>query len=264
MKKLGILLLLGACTTTTTQPPARNHSSLTVVGKPAGVLKSTALVELTDDDWKSIEERASCVTHLYECQFDKTGQITGLKALDHSDPAFQSLTEESLRTWRFQEGQEGTCHAQIIYERNEPTHVLLVEPDMAVTMVSNLQKNRAALPPKNERPLPGRIRQEKPQMPREMALKGVQGFITVNYDIDEAGVPTNFKIIDEDPEGALEKSALRALRRWRYAPLAKEPNSARNTTTTLTYRLVGSRNFMTSCDLGLRLNRLARPPIKQP
>src|SRR6478752_6250367 len=97
MKKIFGLVLLTACVST-----AENHSpqNLVQIGQNSAKIKTSASVDLDKDDWK--QSKSQCVTHLYQCQIDDKGQVTGIKAMDVSDSAFQSITEESLRAFRFE------------------------------------------------------------------------------------------------------------------------------------------------------------------
>jgi hypothetical protein len=265
MKKLYAFLFLSACTTSPKSQPKsedvrpREFPRVTVIGTETAQIKSPSLADLTDEDWKQTE--AGCVTHLYQCQYDEQGQVTEVKALDQSEPTFQAFTEEALRAWRFEAGKGGSCFAQVIYEENLATRVLVVPQDMAHTMMSNLQKNRAAMPkPDRTKTFPSPLHQPKIKMPKDMILKGQSGFIIVNFDLDPEGVPINLKVIDEEPEGAFEKDTLRTIKGWRYAKLADEPNSMRNVTTTIgTY--VASGQALSTCDVGLKLNRLAKAQL---
>jgi TonB family protein len=264
MKKIGAILLLGACSstpksdTTNIMPyPPKNFPALTMIGSGTATIKSPTVAEPTADDWKTVAN--SCVTHLYSCEYNDQGVVTRVASLDQSDPAFHEFTEEALKSWRFEAGKSGSCFVQTIYERNRSTRVLVVPQDLAQTMVSNLKKNRAARPEvPDERPLPTLLRRTKMEVPQELALKDQDGYAIINFDIDADGIPTNYKVIDAEPENGLEANAISALKRWRYATLKDEPNSKRNQTVVMELMLVGGMQPVSTCDTGLKLNRLAR------
>lgn len=265
MKKIYAFLILSACTTSPQSQPKseevrpRDFPRVTVIGTETAQIKSPALADPTEEDWQQAQN--SCVTHLYQCQYDDKGQVTHVKALDQSELTFQTFTEEALRAWRFEPGKSGSCYAQVVYEKDRVTRVLVVPQDMAQTMMSNLQKNRAALPkPDRNKTFPTGLYQPKIEMPREMALRGQSGYIVVNFDLDPEGIPTKLKVVDEEPEGAFENNALRTIKRWRYAKLADAPNSTRNVTTTISAFVVDGQPLST-CDVGLKLNRLAKAQL---
>lgn len=62
------------------------------------------------------------------------------------------------------------------------------------------------------------IEQIKPNMPREAALKGIEGFITFTFDIDEDGRVENIKVTDAENRSVFEAEARRAVRKFRYRP----------------------------------------------
>lgn len=263
MKKIGVLLLLGACSSTPKPEanimplPPKNFPPLTVIGDETATIKNSSLAEPTPEDWKKATN--SCVTHLYECQYNDQGLVTGLVSMDQSEPTFREFTEEALKTWSFAPGKSGSCFVQTIYEKKRSTRVLVVPKHMAETMVSNLKKNRAVVDTANDsRPVPTLLRDKKPDVPWEMARKYQDGYAIINFDIDPDGIPINFKVVDAEPENGLEKSALSALKRWRYASLKDEPNSRRNHTVTIEVMIGGGTQPVSICDTGLKLNRLAR------
>lgn len=264
MKKIGAILLLGACSstpkpeTTNIMPyPPKNFPALTMIGSGTATIKSPTVAEPTPEDWQ--KAGSSCITHLYECQYNDQGIVTRLASMDQSDPAFHEFTEEALRSWRFEPGKSGSCFVQTVYEKGRSTRVLVVPQDLAQTMVSNLKKNRAARSEiQDEKPLPTLLRQKKLEVPGDMARKDQDGYAIINFDIDPDGIPVNFKVIDAEPENGLEANSISALKRWRYASLKDEPNSKRNHTVVMELMLVGGRQPVSVCDTGLKLNRLAR------
>ena len=60
------------------------------------------------------------------------------------------------------------------------------------------------------------IEQVKPNMPREAALKGIEGFITFTFDIDEEGLVENIKVTGAENRSVFEAEARRAVRKFRY------------------------------------------------
>ncbi len=62
------------------------------------------------------------------------------------------------------------------------------------------------------------IEQVKPNMPREAALKGIEGFITFTFDIDEEGRVENIRVTEAENRSVFEAEARRAVRKFRYRP----------------------------------------------
>ncbi|MBV1909875.1 MAG: TonB family protein [Kangiellaceae bacterium] len=57
-----------------------------------------------------------------------------------------------------------------------------------------------------------------PNYPRVAATKGIEGFVTLTFDITKLGTTENIKIVEAQPRGVFNKEAKRALRKWRYQP----------------------------------------------
>lgn len=62
------------------------------------------------------------------------------------------------------------------------------------------------------------LEQVKPNMPREAALKGIEGFITFLFDITEEGRVENIRVAQAENRSVFEQEARRAVRKFRYAP----------------------------------------------
>jgi protein TonB len=62
------------------------------------------------------------------------------------------------------------------------------------------------------------IEQIKPAMPKEAALKGIEGFVKFRVDISEEGRPENITVVEAENRSVFEQEARKALRKWKYAP----------------------------------------------
>lgn len=57
-----------------------------------------------------------------------------------------------------------------------------------------------------------------PQYPRSALAKGTEGFVDVAFEVSALGVPQNVRVTRANPEGVFERSAVRAVKRWKYLP----------------------------------------------
>lgn len=62
------------------------------------------------------------------------------------------------------------------------------------------------------------LEQVKPTMPKEAALKGIEGWVKFRFDITEEGKPENVVIVEAENRSVFEQEARKALRKWKYAP----------------------------------------------
>jgi protein TonB len=62
------------------------------------------------------------------------------------------------------------------------------------------------------------IERVKPEFPQEAALKGIEGWVLLRFDIREDGGVENISVVDASPRGMFEKKAREAIRKWKYAP----------------------------------------------
>ena len=57
-----------------------------------------------------------------------------------------------------------------------------------------------------------------PQYPREAALKGTEGWVKVQFTINEDGTVSNPSVIEAQPRRTFNREAIRAILRWKFKP----------------------------------------------
>lgn len=57
-----------------------------------------------------------------------------------------------------------------------------------------------------------------PDYPQRALARGIEGWVLVEFTISPAGTVKDAKVIDADPKGTFEDSALKAIARWKYNP----------------------------------------------
>ncbi|WP_070971381.1 energy transducer TonB [Vibrio sonorensis] len=82
-----------------------------------------------------------------------------------------------------------------------------IETDIA--NISKISNNQPLLP----------ISKPKPIYPVEAKRRKVEGFVKVSFSIDGKGHTRHIKVIDAQPPRTFERSAIQAVRKWRYQPL---------------------------------------------
>jgi TonB family protein len=66
-----------------------------------------------------------------------------------------------------------------------------------------------------------RIREVTAEYPRSAQYAAIEGWVDVEFTIAPDGSTQDFTIRDANPRGVFEKSALDALKRWRFAPILR-------------------------------------------
>ncbi|WP_407333354.1 energy transducer TonB [Enterovibrio sp. 27052020O] len=54
--------------------------------------------------------------------------------------------------------------------------------------------------------------------PPKALKRGIEGYVVIAFTIDQQGRPRDLKVIDAKPKRLFEREALRALKKWKYAP----------------------------------------------
>ncbi|HEY7774325.1 MAG TPA: TonB family protein [Marinagarivorans sp.] len=57
-----------------------------------------------------------------------------------------------------------------------------------------------------------------PDYPLTAARSGIEGYVDVRFDVSKTGATMNAEIIASEPEKIFDKSALRAIERWKFMP----------------------------------------------
>jgi protein TonB len=56
--------------------------------------------------------------------------------------------------------------------------------------------------------------------PRRAQRNGIEGFVVLNFDIDETGGVVDLRVADSKPRLVFDKVATRYIKKWRFAPPA--------------------------------------------
>lgn len=60
--------------------------------------------------------------------------------------------------------------------------------------------------------------QVKPQYPARALRRNIEGTVTLQFDIDESGKAKNIRVINSQPGRIFDRSARRAISRWKFKP----------------------------------------------
>lgn len=88
------------------------------------------------------------------------------------------------------------------------------------------------------------IKRTHPKYPESAARKRISGYTVVEFDIAEDGRVINPKVIESIPGKVFDKSSIRAIKRWKYAPLLNtkgEPERHQGAMVQLDYYIEGDR-----------------------
>lgn len=67
----------------------------------------------------------------------------------------------------------------------------------------------------------------RPKYPHRALLRGIEGWVDVRFDVTKQGTTSNVSVSASKPEGVFDKSAISAVKRWKYQPLLDEEGQAR-------------------------------------
>ncbi|ENM5897664.1 energy transducer TonB [Vibrio mimicus] len=58
----------------------------------------------------------------------------------------------------------------------------------------------------------------EPNYPAKALQRGVEGYVTLRFNIDEQGKTRDIEVVDSNPKRYFEREAMLALRNWKYQP----------------------------------------------
>lgn len=61
-----------------------------------------------------------------------------------------------------------------------------------------------------------------PQYPRRASQRGIEGWVLLEFTVTETGAVLNPIVIDANPPGLFNRSAIRMINKWKYKPLIKK------------------------------------------
>lgn len=61
-----------------------------------------------------------------------------------------------------------------------------------------------------------------PEYPPRAQSRGIQGWVLMQFTISAAGTVKDAKVVEADPKGVFDDAALKAVARWKYAPMVEE------------------------------------------
>ena len=83
-----------------------------------------------------------------------------------------------------------------------------------------------------------RITMVPARYPRRAEERGVSGWVTVLFTVTEAGDTTDITVVDADPKGVFDSSAIRAVEQWKFTPgQFRGQTIAQRATTRLVFQL---------------------------
>lgn len=58
-----------------------------------------------------------------------------------------------------------------------------------------------------------------PQYPSRALSRGIEGWVLLEFTINEVGLAVDPIVVDADPPGMFDRSAINAVRKWKYRPM---------------------------------------------
>lgn len=83
----------------------------------------------------------------------------------------------------------------------------------------------------------------QPMYPQRLADQGIEGYVLLSFTITPSGGVSDVSVLESKPAGAFDRSAKKALKRWRYDPqlVDGKPVARRGQTVRLDFALEGQR-----------------------
>lgn len=105
-----------------------------------------------------------------------------------------------------------------------------IDPSLINSVVSNCNELHPEPKPAEDE-LRKAIHRVAPKFPTEAARQRLEGYVKMEFDIMPNGKPANIMILESYPEEMFVRSAVSALRKWKYTPATSDYISHCNTIT---------------------------------
>ncbi len=84
---------------------------------------------------------------------------------------------------------------------------------------------------------PWRVYRITPPYPESQMSTPIAGQVTLSFDLDQSGVPSNVKVLRADPPGIFDTAAVVALQQWYFEPLdGPPPTGLQHASVTLNFK----------------------------
>jgi protein TonB len=57
-----------------------------------------------------------------------------------------------------------------------------------------------------------------PRYPNRALSRGIEGWVLLEFTIDQLGQAVDLAVIEADPKGMFDRAALNAIKKWKYRP----------------------------------------------
>ena len=103
-----------------------------------------------------------------------------------------------------------------VLDKFEPEFKTSINQDLALT-TDYKPPARQGLP-KIENQQLMRIFGQPGQYPNRAIQRGIEGYVVVGFSVDQAGMVFDAYIVESEPQGIFERSALKAIKKFKYRP----------------------------------------------
>ena len=81
----------------------------------------------------------------------------------------------------------------------------------------------------------------QPQYPQNAITRGIEGWVTLSFDVTRVGTTDNIQIVESEPGTTFDSAAIRALAKWKYIPKTTDGTTVRvnNMQTRLVFEMEG-------------------------
>lgn len=91
------------------------------------------------------------------------------------------------------------------------------------------------------------LRQIPPTYPPHLDVKGIEGWVLLEFDVEPDGTPSHIQVVDAEPQAIFDAASILAVSNWRYPAIA-DRNISRHFQVEMEFyapgsRLIESRNF---------------------
>ena len=64
-----------------------------------------------------------------------------------------------------------------------------------------------------------------PRYPNRALQRNIEGWVLLEFTINEVGLAKNIKIVESEPSGTFDRAAMNAVKKWKYKPKTEEGRS---------------------------------------
>lgn len=158
------------------------------------------------------EDQTNCVYQAFQFRLNEDGTVAEAKAFDYTSDFQLKTSTDAVKAWKFLTPlPKKTGKLAIVYRKFDKPELGFLPEDL-----DYVENNKLKIIYNDKKETLKPLRRVNPKYPRQAAMSGIGGSVTVEYDVLPDGSTTNIRVVGAWPPKTFDKTAVNAVKKWQY------------------------------------------------